>query len=105
MTRSFENFTGGISINGRMINNLRYAHDTTLITKNEAGMTILFDLVTNATRAPGLEIKLSETKLMIIERGSTIQLRNLQNRLEVVNIFIYWGSFITTNTNAKIKEG
>ena len=92
---ALENYEGGVSINGKKINNLRYADDTTLVARDEDEMASLLERVTNESRALGLEINLDKTKLMVIDRSDTLQLKNLPSRVETVKEFIYLGSLIT----------
>lgn len=95
MRRALENFDGGVSINGKKINNLRYADDTTLVAKDENEMTEILERVASETQALGFEINMEKMKLMIIDRNNTMRMRNLQNRLDVVDNFIYLGALIT----------
>lgn len=95
MRRALENFDRGVLISGKKINNLRYADDITLVAKDENEMTEILERVANESQALGLEINMEKTKLMIIDRNNTMQIRNLQNRFEVRDNFIYLGALIT----------
>lgn len=57
-------------------------------------MTEILERVANESQALGLEINMEKTKLMVIDRSNTMHMGNLQNRLEVVDNFIYLGSLI-----------
>lgn len=50
MRRALEGYDGGIIVNGKVLNNLRYADDTTLIAKNEEEMATMLKLVTKESR-------------------------------------------------------
>lgn len=81
------------TINSKMLNNLRYADDTTLIAKNEEGMArMLGGRVVDESRTLGLEITFDKTKLMVIDRSNALQINNLPPNIETVNDFIYLGS-------------
>ena len=51
-----------ITIGGRMINNLRYADDTTLITGNLSDLKILISTVQETSKKSRIEIKYKENK-------------------------------------------
>lgn len=97
MRRSLDNFEGGVSIGGKKISNLRYADDTTLITATEEELERVMEKVINESRALGLEINLSKTKLMVIDRGSSAQLENRLPNIQRVEEFVYLGSLITAS--------
>lgn len=52
--RALENFDGGVSINGKKIQNLRYGDDITLIARDEEEMSTLLELVAKESRDLGL---------------------------------------------------
>ena len=49
---------------GEIINNLRYADDTTLIEKSKEGLKNLLKKVKEESEKPGLKIQHSKTKIM-----------------------------------------
>ncbi|XP_071580973.1 uncharacterized protein [Temnothorax nylanderi] len=106
MRRALEGKSGGIIINGKNLNNLRYADDTTLIAKNEEELTKMLELVTKESNEVGLHINLEKTKLMVIDRGNTIQRNNVRPDMETVNEFIYLGSLISNigGSEAEIRR-
>ena len=53
-----------IKISGRNINNLRYAHDTTLIAESEEELKILFMKVKEKSEKVGLKLNIQKTKIM-----------------------------------------
>ena len=54
----------GIKISGRNINNLRYADDTTLMTKREEELTSLLIKVKEEGEKAGLKLNIQKTKIM-----------------------------------------
>ena len=62
-TRLYE-AQGKIKIAGRNINNLRYAHDTTLIAENEKELKSLLMKVKEESENVGLKLNIQETKVM-----------------------------------------
>ena len=54
----------GIKIAGRNINNLRYAHDTTLMAENEKELKSLLMKVKEESENVGLKLNIQETKIM-----------------------------------------
>ena len=54
----------GIKISGRIINNLRYADDTTLMAKSEEEPKSLLMEVREESEKVGLKLNIQETKIM-----------------------------------------
>ena len=54
----------GIKIAGRNINNLRYAHDTTLMAESEEELKSLLMKVKEESKKVGLKLNIQETKIM-----------------------------------------
>ena len=54
----------GIKIAGRNINNLRYADDTTLITKTKKELKSLLMKVKDESEKVGLKLNIQKTKIM-----------------------------------------
>ena len=54
----------GIKIAGRNINNLRYAHDTTLMAKSEEELKSLLMKVKEESEKPGLKLNIQKMKIM-----------------------------------------
>ena len=54
---------GGIKIAGRNINNLRYADDTSLMTKNEEKLKSLLMKVKEESEKVGLKLNIQKTKI------------------------------------------
>ena len=54
----------GIKISRRSINNLRYAHDTTLMAESEEELKSLLMKVKEASEKVGLKLNIQKTKIM-----------------------------------------
>ena len=54
----------GTKIAGRNTNNLRYAHDTTLMAKSEEKLKSLLMKVKEESGKPGLKLNIQKTKIM-----------------------------------------
>ena len=87
----------GIKIAGRNINNLRYAHDTTLMTDS------LLVRVKEESEKAGLKLNIKKAKIMASGPITSEQIRG--EKVETVTDFISLGSKITADgdCNQKIK--
>ena len=54
----------GIKVSGRIINNLRYADDTTLMAESEEELKSLLMKVKNKSEKVGLKLNIQKTKIM-----------------------------------------
>ena len=78
-----------ITIGGRMINNLRYADDTTLITANLDDLKILINAIKKTSKKAGLRLNIKKTKVM-----TTVGLQDFKledDHIEIVNNFQFLG--------------
>ena len=55
----------GLKKSGKLINNLRYAHGTILLTESEQELQRLIDQVDKSSKEYGLDINIQKTKTMI----------------------------------------
>ena len=79
----------GIKIAGRNINNLRYAHDTTLMAENEEELKSLLMKVKGESEKVGLKLNIQKTKLM---PSSTIISWQIDGEtVEAIDDFIFSG--------------
>ena len=62
-----EEAQAGIKISGRNINNLRYAHDTTLIAESEEELKSLLMKVKEESEKVGLKLNIQKIKIMASE--------------------------------------
>lgn len=82
----------GIKVNGKYINNIRYADDSVLMAESIEDLQNLLDRVNNASEEMGLTINTQKTKVMVISKTDEnchIYLNNTQ--LEQVHKFRYLG--------------
>ena len=64
MTDTLEDHEGTVSIGGRAITNLRFAHDIDSFAGEEEELAKLIELLDKASTAHGMEISAEKTKLM-----------------------------------------
>ena len=82
----------GIKIAGRNINNLRYAHDTTLMAESEEELKSLLMKVKEESENVGLRLYIQKTKIMASGPITSWKIDG-----ETVAAFILEGSKITAN--------
>ena len=87
-----EEAQAGIKIAGRNINNLRYADDTTLMTKSEGKLNSFLMKVKEESEKVGLKLNIQKTKIMASGRITSWEIDG-----ETVSDFIFWGSKITAD--------
>ena len=80
----------GIKITGRNINNLRYADDTTLMTKSEEELKNLLMRVKEEGEKAGLKLNIQKTKIMASDLITSRQIE--WEKVETVTDFIFLGS-------------
>ena len=85
----------GIKISGRNINNLRYAHDTTLMAESEEELKSLLMKVKEENEKVGLKLNIQKTKIMAF--GPIISWQIHGETMEIVSDFIFLGSKITAD--------
>ena len=83
----------GIKIVRRNINNLRYAHDTTLIEESEEELKSLLMKVKEENEKAGLKVNIQKTKIMASGPITSWQIDG--ETVETVSDFILGGSKIT----------
>ena len=85
-----EEAQAGIKIAWIIINNLKYADDTTLMAESEEELKSLLMKVKEESEKVGLKLNIQKTKIMASGQidGETV---------EKVSDFIFWGSKITTD--------
>ena len=85
----------GIKIARRNINNLRYVHDTTLMTESEELLKSLLMKVKEDSEKAGLKLNIQKTKIMA---SGPITSRQIDGEtMETVTHFIFLGSKITAD--------
>ena len=83
----------GIKIARRNTNNLRYAHDTTLMAESEEELKSLLMKVKEGSEKTGLKLNIQKTKVMA--SGPIISWQIDGDTMETVTDFIFLGSKIT----------
>ena len=80
----------GIKIEGRNINNLRYADDTTLVAENKEELKSLWIKVKEESEKASLKLNIQKTKIMA---SSPITSWHIDGEtMEIVRDFIFLGS-------------
>ena len=99
-----EETQAGIKIAGRNINNLRYAHDTTLMAESEEELKSLLMKVKEESEKVGLKLNIQKTKIMASSPITSWQIDG--ETVETVSDFISVGSKITADgaCSHKIKR-
>ena len=87
-----EETQAGIKIAGRNINNLRYAHDTTLMAESEEELKSLLMKVKEESEKVDLKLNIKKTKIMASGPITSWQIDG-----ETVSDFIFLGSKITAD--------
>ena len=90
---ALDNSQAGIKISGR--NNLRYAHDTTLMAESEEELQSLLMKVKKETEKSGLKLNIHKTKIMPFGPMSSCQID--EETVKTVSDFIFLGSKITAD--------
>ena len=89
-----EEAQAGIKIAGRNINNLRYAHDTSLMAESEEELKSLLMKVKEESEKVGLKLNIQKTKIMASGPITSWEIDG-----ETVLDFIFLGSKITANSD------
>ena len=91
-----EEAQAGIKIDGRNINNLRYADDTTLTAEREEELkSLLLIKVKEESEKVGLKLNIQKTKIMASGPITSWEIDG--ETVETVSDFIFWGSKITAD--------
>ena len=90
-----EEAQAGIKIDGRSINNLRYADDTTLMAESEEELKSLLMKVKEESEKAGLKLNIRKTKIMASGPITSWQIDG--ETVETVSDFIFLGSKITAD--------
>ena len=90
-----EEAQAGIKTAGRDINNLRYAHDTTLMAESEEEIKSLLMKVKEESEKVGLKLNIQKTKIMASGPMPSGEIGG--ETVERVSDFIFWGSKITAD--------
>ena len=95
MRKALESTETGIKVGGQVIDNMRYADDTTLVDDTEHGMKELIKRVKDESEKAGLYLNIKKTKLMTTDNITEFKIDD--EHIEIVESFIFLGSHITRN--------
>ena len=90
-----EEAQAGIKIARRNINNLRYAHDSTLMAESEEELKSLLIKVKEEGKKVSLKLNIQKTKIMSYVPTTSWEI--VGGTVETVSDFIFWGSKITAD--------
>ena len=85
----------GIKIAGKIINNLRYGDNTTLMAEREEELKILLMKVKEVSEKAGLKLNIRKPKIMAFDPITSWQIGG--ETMETVADFIFLGSKITAD--------
>ena len=88
-----DKWEGGVGIGGRLITNLRYADDTTLIAGTKEDLTEIMERVRKTSEKAGLYLIVLKTKVMTT--GDIGEVAVDGKTVEVVKKFVFLGALIT----------
>ena len=94
---ALEKAQAGIKTDGRNINNLRYADDTTLMAESEEELKSLLMKVKEESEQVSLKLNIQKTKIMA--SGPIISWQIHGETMEAVTDFIFLGSKITADSD------
>ena len=95
MRKVLDSTETGIKIGGQVIDNMRYADDTTLVEDIEHGMKNLIKRVKDESEKAGLYLNIKKAKLMTTDNITEFKIDD--EYIEKVESFIFLGSQITRN--------
>ncbi|GFR89787.1 RNA-directed DNA polymerase from mobile element jockey-like [Elysia marginata] len=91
----------GLNIGGRKFNNIRYADDTVLLTKNAEDLQLLAEAVNKHSNDAGLEMNVKNTKTMVVTKfppkATSIKIKG--ESIEQVSSFKYLGQEVNDSNN------
>ena len=90
-----EEAQAAIKTAGRNINNLRYAHDTTLMAESEEEIKSFLMKVKEESEKVGLKLNIQKTKIMVSGPMTSWEIDG--ETVETVSDFIFLGSKITAD--------
>ena len=93
MREALEEWERGISIGGRMVTNLRYADDTTLLAGTNEDLIELVGRASRASGKAGLYLNVRKTKVITTRDIGAVTVDGKD--IEVVTKFVFLGALIT----------
>ena len=95
MREALEEWERGISIGGRMVTNLRYADDTTLLAGTKEDLIELVGRVRRASERAGLYLNVGKTKMMTTGDIGAVTVDGKDIEVHVVTQFVFLRALIT----------
>ena len=96
MSCAMNSVEAGVTLNGQILNNLRFADDIDLVAESPYQLQELTDSVHDSSRRFGLRINVQKTKTMTIgKQHKELKVRLDGEELEQVTEFVYLGGLIT----------
>lgn len=95
----------GIKVNGRPVNNIRYADDTVIIADNPGDLQLMLEAINTRGKLAGLKINGDKTKVMVISRDPVqpLNIRIDNKRIETVSQFKYLGSLVNDRWDPQME--
>ncbi len=95
----------GISINGKLLNNLRFADDIALIAKNWEKLEKMILELNEVRKKVGLKINFEKIKILSITRGGGVNSGLIigDKKIEEVEEIKYLGQIISFQKNHKLR--
>lgn len=102
---ALEELEKGMKINGKFINNIRYADDKFLIADLIEALQLILDKVSETEIRYGLSINEKKTKWMIFSRDFDLSAKIVINKKEIEKVkeFQYLGCIITENLSPEVE--
>ena len=98
---ALRNTSAGIKINGKTINNIRYADDTVIIASSLPELQHLIDTIVDYRERYGLYMNISKTKLMVFSKMQTQAVLRIHNNIvEQASCFKYLGALVSSNCDS-----
>ena len=97
MLKALKHHPTGIAVDGRLVNNLRYADDIALVAKFMQEFQVLTNKVKTASEAAGLFLNVSKTKVMRMTKSPISERLTVDNQnVKTVKVFNYLGTLLTS---------
>jgi len=103
MRETVDGFQDGLQTGGRMVTNLRYADDITLLATSEAELQELVDRLDRVSRKYSLLINVDKTNVMASD-GIACRILIHNEQLKQVDTFPYLGSLITEDSECTTES-
>lgn len=103
-SEALENATEGIVVNGRPLNNIRYADDTVLLASCPEDLQKLINCVASTSARNGLNINIKKTKYMVVGRSQISANLSVNNQpLERVSSYKYLGCIVNEQEDHSVE--